>query len=240
MRQMCQVWKERKTTVRSFRPLHSTRYVHLACNLVESLLITRNSLGVENDYLPEADFELEEQKLSNGVFSEVIHDAVKSPYWLKIFYLFHRLFEAHFLPTHMALLVVASSLYMWVVKGKPDDLGVAWTFALTNYLRIIGFAGTAVYMIFYEQYHSTCTAVREAEMRSAGLAEHMVFSRRKFPRNLIDYAVFPLVAPLYGSIPAIQAQLCHFWTQDLVYAVSNKPSVLRQRAKSLVQEVLGA
>jgi hypothetical protein len=204
------------------------------------LLITRNSLGVENDYLPEADFELEEQKISNGVFSEVIHDGVKSPYWLKIFYLFHRLFEAHFLPTHMALLVIASSIYMWVVKGKPDDLGVAWTFALTNYLRILGFAGTAVYMIFYEQYHATCTAVREAEMRSAGLAEHMVFSRRKFPRNLIDYAVFPLVAPLYGSIPAIQAQLCHFWTQDLVYAVSNKPSVLRQRAKSLVQEVLGA
>jgi hypothetical protein len=32
-----------------------------------------------------------------------------------------------------------------------------------------------------------------------------------------------LVAPMFGSIPASQAQISHFWTLDLVYAVSKKP-----------------
>lgn len=162
------------------------------------------------------------------------HGDVKSPNWLRIIYLFHRLFEAHFLPTHMILVIIASSIYAWIVEGKPDDLHVAWTFTLTNYLRIISFGGTAVYLTLYESYHATGAGLREAEMRIAGLAEHMVFSFRKFPNNLIDYAVSPLVAPLFGSVPALQAQFSQFWTQELVYAVSAKPEVVaRVRAKSV-------
>jgi hypothetical protein len=82
---------------------------------------------------------MEERKTENGVFSDVAHDEVKPPNWIRIFSLFHRLFEAYFLPTHMALLVIASSMYTWIVQGKPDDLGIAWTFVFSNYLRIISF-----------------------------------------------------------------------------------------------------
>jgi hypothetical protein len=221
MRQMVQLWKERKTTVRSYRPLHSS------------------AIGVENDYMPEPDYE-KQLPVENGIFSDVTHDTVPPPHWSQIFFLFHRLFEAHFLPSHMAVLVVSSAIYMFFVKDKPDTLGLNWTFVLANYLRMIGFGGTAVYMVFYERYHKICATAREAEMRSVGLADHMVFSYRNWKKNFIDYLVFPIVAPLYGSIPAAQAQICHFWTVDLVYAVSQKPMLLRQRAKSLVQEVLGA
>ena len=185
------------------------------------------------------DDKIEEHKTENGIFSDVTHGEVKSPNWLRIIYLFHRLFEAHFLPTHMMLVVIASSIYTWIVAGKPDDLNIAWTFALTNYLRIISFGGTAVYLMLYETYHATGAGLREAEMLGAGLAGHMVFSFRKFPANLVDYAVSPLVAPLFGCIPAIQAQFCQFWTQELVYAVSNKPEVSgRPLAKSVNEEML--
>lgn len=134
----------------------------------------------------------------------------------------------------MILLVLASSLYTCITADKPDSLHIAWTFTLTNYLRIISFGGTAVYLMLYEGYHATGAGLRLAEMTAAGLAEHMVFSFRKFPGNLVDYAVSPLVAPLFGCVPALQAQFSHFWTQELVYAVSAKPEVVgRVRAKSV-------
>lgn len=218
MRQMVKLWKNRKTTVHSYRPLHTT-------------------LNAETDYLPTPDEKMDERKAENGIFSSVTHGDVDSPDYIRIFYLFHRLFEAHFLPTHMILLVLASSLYAAITADKPDTLHIGWTFALTNYLRIISFGGTAVYLMLYESYHATGAGLRLAEMTSVGLAEHMVFSFRKFPGNLVDYAVSPLVAPLFGCIPALQAQFSHFWTQELVYAVSAKPEVVgRVRTKSVSGE----
>jgi hypothetical protein len=59
----------------------------------------------------------------------------------------------------------------------------------------------------------------------------MRFSHRTVKKNFVDYVMVPLVAPLYGAIPCAQAQICHFWTLDLVYAVSKK--VTRRRAGSM-------
>ena len=175
---------------------------------------------------------MEEQPVENGVFSDVIHDTLQSPDYPRIFYLFHRLFEAHFLPIHAMILILASSVYLFVTAGKPDTLGIAWTFEMCNYLRILGMVAVALYLIIYEGYHKICVSGREAEMKAAGLDQNMTFSKRTFRKNFLDYIIFPLVAPAYGSIPAVVAQICHFWTLDLVYAVSIKPT--RQRAKSAV------
>jgi hypothetical protein len=71
-------------------------------------------------------------------------------------------------------------------------------------------------------------------MTDAGLAVGMRFSHRTLKKNLVDYVMAPLVAPIYGAIPCAQAQICHFWTVDLVYAVSKK--VTRKRAASLMAE----
>lgn len=183
-------------------------------------------------YVPQQTFDglPEQQPVENGVFSDVVHDTVASPDWIRIVYLFHRLFEAHFLPVHCAILVIASSIYLFLTADKADSLGLMWTFQLTGYLRISGFVAVAFYIVFYERYHRICVMAREAEMKAASLANNMTFSHRTLKQNLLDYVIFPLVAPVYGSIPAAQAQICHFWTLDLVYSVSKKPT--RQRAKS--------
>ncbi|KFY85048.1 hypothetical protein V500_08750 [Pseudogymnoascus sp. VKM F-4518 (FW-2643)] len=136
-RQMVKLWKNRKTTVHSLRPLQAT------------------CLNAENDYIPHPDDKTEERKTENGIFSSVTHSDVKSPNWLRFIYLFHRLFEAHFLPTHMILVIIAYSIYAWIVEGRPDDLHVAWTLTLTNYFPIISFGGRAVYLMPYESSHST-------------------------------------------------------------------------------------
>lgn len=192
------------------------------------------SSDLSDVYIPQSDSLLEDAPIENGVFSDIVHDTLKSPDYFRIFYLFHRLFEAHFLPIHMAILVISSSIYLFFTAEKPDTLELAWTFELSNYLRVMGMVAISFYMLSYERYHQVCVTAREAEMKAAGLDQGMTFSHRSFRKNFLDYFVFPLVAPIYGSIPAAQAQICHFWTLDLVYSVSKKPTSKRQRAKSAV------
>jgi hypothetical protein len=130
------------------------------------------------------------------------------------------------------VLIVSSSIYMFLTEGKPDTLEIAWTFEACNYLRILGMVAVFCYMVIYERYHQICVSTREAEMKAAGLDQGMTFSKRSIRTNFLDYFIFPLVAPAYGSIPAIVAQIYQFWTVELVYTVSKKHT--RQRAKSAV------
>ena len=226
LRQFAELWRERKSTGRTFRPLHASGYV---LNIERSLCLLTICSNHEKLYIPESDFEnlLKEQPPQTGLFSDVMHHKVDPPNWRIIFYLFHRLFEAHFLPIHMAILTIASSIYVLLVAKQPHDLHVVWTFQITAYLRVIGFLMVAVYMALYEKFHTICAASRKAEMKAADL--HTQFSSRSFKGTFLDYFLIPLVAPLFGSIPASQAQICHFWTQDLVYTVSMKPA--RQSAE---------
>lgn len=163
-------------------------------------------------------------------------DTLQEPDYERIFLLFHRLFEAHFLPVQMTILVIASTLYIWVTEGTADVHGVSWIFSLCNILRTAGFMEVALYLFLYESFHRICVESREKEMSDAGLLKGMHFSRREVKTNFIDYVMVPLVAPIFGSIPCAQAQICHFWTLDLVYTVSKK--VTRRRAKSLTADAL--
>lgn len=172
----------------------------------------------------------------SGIFSDVTQDTLKSPSYTRIFYLFHRMFEAHFLPVQMTILIFASTGYMWVAGAETDPHGIAWIFVICNVLRTFGFMQVACYLFLYEHFHKTCLAAREKEMVDAGLAKGMNFSHRALKQNFVDYVLVPLVAPIFGSIPCAQAQLSHFFTLDLVYTVSKKAT--RQRAKSLRAELL--
>lgn len=124
------------------------------------------------------------------------------------------------------VLIIASGVFTFISKGHSDPLQIAWTFNISGYLRIFGFALVAIYFALYENFHRICVNTRKAEMKAAGLYEGMrnAFSYRTFWGNILDYLMVPIAAPLFGSIPAIQAQMSHFYTLDLVYTVSRKPS----------------
>lgn len=215
MRKFVELWQDRKHTSRAFRPMHT-------------------SLGDATDaYVP--DNQLDEndpnRPTENGIFSDVTKDTLPSPDWIRIYYMMHRLFEAHFLPVQMIILVIASTLYVWVAEGNGDPHNLGWIFDLSNVLRTVGFMNVGFLMFMYERYHGACVNAREQEMQEAGMAPGMNFSHRQVRKNYIDYLFIPIVAPLYGSIPAIHAQLAQLWTLDLVYTVSTK--AIRRRAKSL-------
>lgn len=216
MRRALEMWQERKHTSRVFRPLHLTH-------------------GDTSDfYVPETQMNEESTNVTqeSGIFSDVTQDTLKEPHWEHIFYLGHRMFEAHFLPIHMTILVVASALYLFVTEGNGDPNELAWTFQVSNVLRALGFSLVICYLFVYESYHRVAVNAREREMTEAGLAKGMNFSRRSWKANFLDYILIPVVAPIYGAIPCAQAEIAHFWTQELVYTVSKKAT--RERAKSLI------
>jgi hypothetical protein len=213
LRKFVELWRERKHTSRSFQPLHVT--------LANDKYISQAQLdSIDPEHTAES-----------GVFSDVTSDTLKDPHWTRIVILFHRLFEAHFLPVQMTILVLASTLYDWVTEGGSDPHHLAWAFAYCNVMRTISFMEIAFYLFLYERFHRVAATNREREMTEAGLSKGMCFSHRTVRSNFVDYFMVPLVAPLYASIPCAQAQLQHFWTIDLVYTVSKKAT--RQRAKSL-------
>ncbi|KAL7628679.1 hypothetical protein AAE478_000194 [Parahypoxylon ruwenzoriense] len=218
IRKFVELWQERKHTARAFRPLH------VSLNNPTDSYITQTQLDMNP-----------EQTLESGIFSDVTSDTLKEPDWQRILFLFHRLFEAHFLPLQMTILVVASTLYMWVTDGGSDPHQLGWIFSLCNVLRTAGFMEVALLLFLYERFHKIGATAREREMHEAGLAKGMCFSHRQVKKNFIDYVMVPLVAPLYGAIPTAQAQIMHFFTLDLVYTVSKK--VTRQRAKSLIADM---
>ncbi|KAJ4130899.1 hypothetical protein NW768_006438 [Fusarium equiseti] len=204
---LVQLWKDRKQTHRAYQPLHYT-------------------LSAANDVaIPEAVF-IDEQSgqlhVENGIFSGFHKDTVEHPHWERIFYMMHRLFEAHFLPVHMAILVLSSALYVKLTENNDDPRNLTWIFDWCNIIRIYGFFQIGIYVSLYESYHQVGVATREREMVKAGLADGMDFSRRSLKKNWSDYLVIPVVAPLYGTIPSAQALICQLWGQDLVYTVSKK------------------
>ncbi|CAK7567265.1 MAG: hypothetical protein SEPTF4163_005227 [Sporothrix epigloea] len=215
LRKLVELWRNRKQTTRIFSPIHSARN--------------------ESAKMHFSDIQLE--ALANGdkgFFSDVVQEEIKGPNYFRLIAMFHRLFEAHFLPVQMTVLVISSTLYMWAMNGAADVHGVNWIFQTCKYLRAVGFLQVAFYLFIYENFHQIAVTAREKEMHDAGLAEGMNFSHRSLGKNFIDYIMVPFVAPIYGAIPCAQAQLCHFWTTDLVYTVSRKAT--RQRVKSMTVE----
>jgi hypothetical protein len=220
LRKVVEVWKERKHTSRAFRPLHTSMNDDSDTYVPESQID-----GVDAEAVPES-----------GIFSDVVSDTLKEPDWERIAFMGHRLFEAHFLPVQTTIMIVASTLYMWAADGTGDVHGISWIFTVCNILRTLGVMEVALYLFLYERFHKMCVESREKEMGDAGLLKGMHFSKREVKTNYIDYVMVPLVAPIFGSIPCAQAQICHFWTLDLVYTVSKK--VTRRRAKSMTVDAL--
>jgi len=144
------------------------------------------------------------------------------------FVLFSRIFEAHFLPSHLFVVMIASVVYSNLAAPTVHCRLLTFFLDLTGTIRAISFAVMVFYfLVCYESYHAACVAAREVEMKRAGLYEEMAadFSRRTWwhPITWIDYLIFPIAGTIFGSLPLIQASFAHFWSDRLVYTVSEKP-----------------
>jgi hypothetical protein len=60
-------------------------------------------------------------------------------------------------------------------------------------------------------------------MQIASIEESYSFRHPWKAKYLFERLVFPIAGALYSAVPAGYAQICHFWTERLVYTVSLKP-----------------
>lgn len=150
--------------------------------------------------------------------------------------LFLRLFEAHFLPAHIPIILLASAVFTSLPPLIKQWPYLNWALDATGWLRAGGFLFMMVYFIVaYEDYHDTCVNAREREMEQAGLLDTVSFSRRQrwSLGSVADYICFPIAGTIYGALPLLQAAITHFWTMELVYLVSAKP--VRNIGKTLAK-----
>lgn len=155
-----------------------------------------------------------------------------------LFTLYQRLFEAHFLPIHLAVVLTTSSIFSLNVPGfmMPEVLHMALDFA--GWCRLAGWLLMLCFFYRFDSYHRLCVGLRQEEMREAGmldeLTEHDGFSLTVFPvAGIFEACLFPLGGFIFGAIPALQAVISHVFTDRITYVVSLKPQFAIKRWASI-------
>jgi hypothetical protein len=140
----------------------------------------------------------------------------------------HRMFEAHFLPTHLCAILTCSGIYSLCYPTFLIPPFLQWCQDFAGWCRLVGFCLMMVYFYLYANYHHMCVNLRQEEMRRAGLLEDMAdndgFSTKVFQvTGILEVALFPIGGFIFGAIPALQAVISHMFTEHLTYVVSLKP-----------------
>jgi hypothetical protein len=143
---------------------------------------------------------------------------------LKHLPLFHLLWEAHFVPVHFVIILLGTAVYSILTPTANIPPALLQTLWVTAIIRNVSLLVMQAVFTVYEDYHKLCVNARAQDMRRAGIAE-TTFSFRKhwIWASVLERASVPVVAFLYGAVPALHAQICHLWTDKLVYTVTPKP-----------------
>jgi hypothetical protein len=141
---------------------------------------------------------------------------------------FHRLFEAHFLPIHLAVILSTSGIYTLFYPPFLIPPALKMALDISGWCRLIGFCTMIFFFYLYERYHRLCVGLRQEEMRRAGMLEDMKqgdgFTHNTFQfAGILEAVLFPLGGFAFGAIPAMHAVVCHMFTDKLTYVVSLKP-----------------
>ncbi|EME80830.1 uncharacterized protein MYCFIDRAFT_20982, partial [Pseudocercospora fijiensis CIRAD86] len=145
-----------------------------------------------------------------------------------VYTLYHRLFEAHFLPIHLCTILVISGIYTFVCPSFLIPTAFKMALDFSSFCRLVGFSTMLTFFYLYDRYHKLCVGLRKEEMRQAGMLEYMEDNDGFTPSifqfaGLFEVATFPIGGFIFGAIPALQAVLSHLFTDRLTYVVSLKP-----------------
>lgn len=211
VRQTYKLWQERHRIRATSQPLHLQYSDNLNTDIVQKAKVY--SSDVENTGFSASATDYETTTLT-----------IPSTRWFPFLVLFYRLFEAQCLPVHMLIIIVSTSAFtLFTITGTSPH--VIMILDISSKLRLAGLACFMGMMLTYEFYHRACLAERVRELRELGLYEvHKDnIGQRSWRRNWIDYLMVPVVGVVYGSLPALHAQLKQLRSPKLVYRVTPKP-----------------
>jgi len=142
---------------------------------------------------------------------------------LKHIALVHMLWQAHFFPVHLVLSLLAGGLIPIILGVRHIHPALEYVSAFCTHIRTLTFLGMNFAFYFYDRYHDLCAEARASDMADADLQSHVSFRKRWHWRYVGERVAFPIAGFLYGTLPATIAEVCHLWTDRLVYVVSRKP-----------------
>jgi len=137
--------------------------------------------------------------------------------------LLHMLWQAHFFPVHLVLGFAGGSLMPRILGVRHIHPALDYVMTMCAHIRTLTFLGMNFAFYFYEKYHEVCAQARSQDMADAELSAHISFRNRWHWRYVGERVAFPIAGFVYGTLPASIAEVCHLWTDRLVYVVSRKP-----------------
>lgn len=147
------------------------------------------------------------------------------------FALLELLWEAHFMPCHLTIIMLFSVIYSTWTPASQLHPSLAWAFSFTDLLRALSFIGMNICLSLYERWHTLCLNTRMQDMREANLPDTGCSQRIWYkPKYLLDRICFPVAGTVFGAVPTLHAVFAHFWTDRLVYRVSKKPTFTKDAA----------
>lgn len=137
----------------------------------------------------------------------------------------HLLWEAHFLPCHLTVMLIFSVIYTSFSPLEALHPTLVWAFSFANLLRTLSFIGMNINLAIYDQWHQIWLYARQHEMVEANLKDCGFSSRTWWHvAQLKERICFPIAGMIYGAVAMGHAVFSHFWTDRLVYRVSKKPT----------------
>ena len=223
----------RATQAHSDLQLSAPKYAEDAIRVLQRVLLTACSSTLITPYTSVEHHTSPTPKLAAPacVSPQPIHK-------MNVLTVYERLFEAHFLPIHLVVILITSSIFTLLVPASsiPEVFRLALTFS--SWCRVVGWLCMLCYFHRYQKYHRLCVALRQEEMRKAGMldevTEHDGFTHSIFQvAGLIEVGLFPIGGTIFGAIPALQAVVSHLLTDRLTYVVSLKPQVAMKRWRGM-------
>lgn len=142
------------------------------------------------------------------------------------------------LPVHLIILGLNSTIYKSTTSVEDLALELEWEFRLCGYLRAVGLLGMCCVLALYKQYREVSVRLRERDTTRSGMT--MEVQLPSLSQHFLDVIVFPVAGTIFGSIPAIHAQIRQLWSVELAYTVSFKPDFQASSLKERKEVVKGA
>ncbi|KAI9202182.1 glycosyl transferase family group 2-domain-containing protein [Polychytrium aggregatum] len=151
----------------------------------------------------------------------------------------YRILELHVFLIHIVLVMLITSvslpnstvgsLFFSRLSNPPTlDSYVMTCVNIAGMMRNVAMAPFVLTIIVFEFYHHWIAIGRwKHAAQSTGnvqyLGKRSQFVSTRSLLNLLDWIALPVSGVLYGVLPALQANISHFWTNSLEYKVAGKP-----------------
>lgn len=151
----------------------------------------------------------------------------------KTLIIFHRLCESFILPIHFIAMQLLAGGHRFFSSASQLDTTLKWTSRVSGPMCTFSLTLTCFCFILYHRWYTSCLESRKRDMLHSQSAHvplhsltHAGFASRTWwhPSCICEVLGLYLGGIAYSCVPMVHVAFSHFWTDELLYEVSAKPS----------------